>query len=258
MGASRLQFVGCISRTRPSGAGALPAMSERRPAPTAWRPARSAVLACLGLALCAVHSPAAWSATSSPSVSPASIKQGDTFTVNPNGFSVDNATGTKALIWGSGPYLEASPANPTGRAHDVAVDTVSVNSQPHTYAYLADGEPTQGANGSVQGGVQIFDVTTVGSPSKVGAYFTAGPAMAVAVSGQRLFVAEGVGGLEIVNVANPAASARVRQLNMPAPVNDVAVDPSGNYAYVALDGDQGLQVVDLGTLNNTDVKIDAR
>jgi hypothetical protein len=65
----------------------------------------------------------------------------------------------------------------------------------------------------------------------VGGYATDGYAQAVAVSGRYAYVADGVAGLQVVDVSDPANPRRVGGYDTPTGANGVAV--SGSYAYVA-------------------------
>ena len=69
-----------------------------------------------------------------------------------------------------------------------------------------------------------------------------GPAMAVAVSGNYAYVAQGGSGLQVIDISNPANPTSVGGCDTSGGANGVVV--SGNYAYVA-DGDAGVQVVDV-------------
>ena len=79
-------------------------------------------------------------------------------------------------------------------------------------------------------------------PFEVGYYDTPGYAMGVAASGSYIYVADGSGGLRVVNIMNPASPHEEGYYDTPGSAYDVAV--SGSYAYVA-DYDRGLRVVNI-------------
>jgi len=74
-----------------------------------------------------------------------------------------------------------------------------------------------------------------------------GFANGVAVSGNYAYVANGSGGLQVLDVSNPANPQRVSYCGTSGSAQGVAV--SGNYAYVA-DDMAGFQVIDVSTPAN--------
>jgi hypothetical protein len=69
----------------------------------------------------------------------------------------------------------------------------------------------------------------------------------VVVSGTLAYIADGdLGGLRIINIANPTAPTEVGFYDTPGEARDVAV--AGRYAYVA-DGGDGLRVIDVSNPN---------
>jgi hypothetical protein len=66
----------------------------------------------------------------------------------------------------------------------------------------------------------------------------------VVLTGSHAYVADGSGGLRVVDVTDPAEPLEVGYYTTTGTARDVAV--SGQYAYVA-DGDGGLRVIDVGT-----------
>ncbi len=69
-----------------------------------------------------------------------------------------------------------------------------------------------------------------------------GEARDVKVVGNRAYLAYGSGGLEIIDVSNPASPVRLGGYDTSGDAQGVAV--SGTIAYVA-DGDAGLQIIDV-------------
>ena len=97
----------------------------------------------------------------------------------------------------------------------------------------------------VEPGLAILDVSDPAHPAVVGQTGVPGgigDAYDVAVAGNYAYVADGWGGLRIINVTDPAAPTRAGSYNTPRNANGVAV--AGNYAYVA-DGWGGLRIVDV-------------
>ena len=64
----------------------------------------------------------------------------------------------------------------------------------------------------------------------------------LALSGNYAYMASDPGGLQVIDVSDPANPQRVGRCDTSGSALDVAV--SGNYAYVA-DGNAGLQVIDV-------------
>ena len=75
-----------------------------------------------------------------------------------------------------------------------------------------------------------------------GSYNTSGTAYDVYISGNYVYVADGVSGLQVIDISNPGVPSLRGSYNTPGTAYDVHV--SGNYAYVA-DGSLGLQVIDI-------------
>jgi hypothetical protein len=67
----------------------------------------------------------------------------------------------------------------------------------------------------------------------VGGYDTPGIAKAVALSGNHAFVADYTGGLQVIDVSDPANCVRVGGYDTPGSAHGAhAVAVSGNYAFV--------------------------
>lgn len=250
MGVSRVQWGRRVTRVRPSAA-----MSKRSIGLPVLRRVPGMAALCLGLCVLILTSPAARAlgvspaGTSCSSTTSAAVKQGVAFDVCDIGFSVD--ANSKVLVWGSGPFPEGSKSIAPGwQALDVALATITVGGSQNTYAYLAESSP----GGTVATGeLRIINVTAGSPPSQVAVYATPKPVRRVVVSTDSTgktfaYLAEGSAGLEKLDVSNPIGPVRVKLLNMSAPVNDVALDASG-HAYVALDDDLGLRVVDVATMS---------
>jgi uncharacterized secreted protein with C-terminal beta-propeller domain len=116
------------------------------------------------------------------------------------------------------------------------------------YAYVADG----------QAGLQVIDVSNPARPVHVGAFETSGSASDVAIAGNYAYVAEkprwagnnyiGGGGLEVIDVSNPANPARVGGYDS-REVYAEGVAVASGYAYVA-DYRDGVQVINVSNPAN--------
>jgi hypothetical protein len=71
---------------------------------------------------------------------------------------------------------------------------------------------------------------------------TPGSALAIAAKGQYLYVADGLGGLQVVSIIDPAEPAVVHTVDAAADARDVVI--SGDHVFVA-SGNSGLQVVNI-------------
>lgn len=94
------------------------------------------------------------------------------------------------------------------------------------------------------GGVRVLEMSDPSHPQEVGAFDTLGPAQAVAWLNNRLLVADGNAGLEVLDAADPT---RLREVAVFAPghaVLDVSADPTRNLAFLAL-GAGGMSILDL-------------
>jgi hypothetical protein len=81
--------------------------------------------------------------------------------------------------------------------------------------------------------------------SLAGTYDSPGTANDVVVIGDYAFIADGTGGLRIVNISDPASPSAMGTYDTPGDALGVAV--SGNFAYIA-DGSSGLVAVDISNL----------
>ncbi len=93
--------------------------------------------------------------------------------------------------------------------------------------------------------LRVIDVSTPSQPEIIGSVYTPGPAWGVTVSGDTAFMADGDGGLQVIDVSNPQLSV-IGSVETPGNANGVAV--IGDTAFVA-DGDGGLQMIDVSTLS---------
>ena len=75
-------------------------------------------------------------------------------------------------------------------------------------------------------------------PSLVGTYNTSGDAWGVAVAGDLAFVADGLSGLQIIDISDPITPTLAGTYNTSGYARDVAV--SGDLAFVADDYSSGL------------------
>lgn len=87
-------------------------------------------------------------------------------------------------------------------------------------------------------GLQPFSVSMVGS------HETVDGALGVALSGRYAYVADGLDGLQILDVGEPTAPVLVASFDTPGYAQGVAI--VGDYAFVA-DGPGGLQIINIST-----------
>ena len=80
--------------------------------------------------------------------------------------------------------------------------------------------------------------------TSIGFCDTIGRAYGVAIMGNYACVADGLGGLQVIDVTNPAKPVRVGGYGVVNFGSALAVTMAGNYAYVA-DSFEGMQVFDL-------------
>ncbi|MBE0428792.1 MAG: hypothetical protein IBX61_02850 [Thermoleophilia bacterium] len=86
-----------------------------------------------------------------------------------------------------------------------------------------------------------FSWSSSGDSAVVGAYSTQGDARGVTVAGNHAIVAAGNGGLQIIDISNPANPSKVGSYKTPSYAYDVAV--SAQYAYVVYG--VGMQIFDI-------------
>ena len=101
----------------------------------------------------------------------------------------------------------------------------------------------------VAGGDYFFsvDISDPEAPTTVGTVNPYNQLERLALNGVHAYVAEGTGGLGVVNIADPENPDHIALLNTPGNARDVAI--SGNHAYVA-DSAGGLRVIDITTPAN--------
>ncbi|MEO0068571.1 MAG: hypothetical protein ABIK23_05510 [candidate division WOR-3 bacterium] len=130
-----------------------------------------------------------------------------------------------ANVYADSLYCREKGSWPFGPSYAVALDPA------RNLAFVGSG-----------GGVYILNVSNPSSPVKVSeAIHTKGLVYGLYYQANRLYIAAKEAGLEIWNVTNPEAPARLGGYDTPGYARGVAV--SGNYAYVA-DGDAGLRIIE--------------
>ena len=117
-----------------------------------------------------------------------------------------------------------------GVPHDVAVSG--------NYAYVASQEA-----------VSVFDISNAANPIQVAVIDTTGSAEGVAVSGDKLYVADWSAGLRVIDISNPLSPVETAVVDTPGYAYGVAV--AGGYVYVA-DHAAGLRVFDETSLAEVD------
>ena len=105
--------------------------------------------------------------------------------------------------------------------------------------YDSNGPPPTSAS-SILNSYSVRVSSSSGCPERVGSYDTPENANGVAVAGSYAYVADGIAGLRVVDVSNPAAPFEVGSYDTPFEAVGVAV--AGYYAYLA-DGVWGLEVL---------------
>ncbi len=105
------------------------------------------------------------------------------------------------------------------------------------YAYVADSDG---------GDLRIYDISDPARPSFVTAVDTPGDVQHISIEGDWAYVAAGHPSLVVLNVSDPVQPRWEGNCPTPGEATDVALDPSGNYAYVT-DGDSepGFRVIDI-------------
>ena len=145
------------------------------------------------------------------------------------------------------------------------VGRCSLRGQPYSvtvsgdFAYIAASPHWDSVNRVyVGGGLQVIDMSVPASPRWVGEYDADAEASSVSVSGNYAYLAAsrhwvaatqtyGGGGLQIVDISNPANPQRAAEY-LPSG-NGMGITTTGNYALF-LEGDQSLQVVDVSNPSN--------
>jgi hypothetical protein len=89
--------------------------------------------------------------------------------------------------------------------------------------------------------LQLFDITSPGSPAPLGSFTAASNPYGVAVVGTRAYLSE-FNRFEIVDISNPLAPALLGSSTLTGYGSDIAL--RGDYAFVA-DGPTGMQVIDV-------------
>ena len=128
----------------------------------------------------------------------------------------------------------ADPANPTlvgrGATSAVIIDSVSLAGD---YAFVTDGLPDQGV-WAVNVNPQSAQFMTAYGPCDTTMGATAGSSVGIAAYGGWAFVADGTGGLAVVDIASPAtlsnANLKMNHATSISSAREVVL--SGRYAYV--------------------------
>jgi hypothetical protein len=175
----------------------------------------------------------------------------DARNISVSGKNLYVATGSSGLLVLdiSTPDTPGSPStcDTPGIALDVAING--------NYAFVADSDdPATTGEDEDEGALQVIDLSNLSSP--VGSFNTPGDPEDVAVSGHHAYVADGLGGLQVIDVSFPDDPIRVGFRETPvdpqtpgSPSNAKGVAVSGNYAYVA-NGAGGLYIIDISIPEN--------
>ena len=157
-----------------------------------------------------------------------------------NSISV-NVSGNLAYVPGGSQlriYDISDPANPT--VYGTFDDPLGFLRQnvvlSGTIAYLND-----------WWGVRILNIAEPSNPVEVAYYPTSQDTEWLALSGNRLYVAEGSYGVEVVDVSNPAVPVRVGGFDTPGSARALAI--AGSHLLVA-DAEGGLQIYPLASLES--------
>jgi hypothetical protein len=147
---------------------------------------------------------------------PVVVNTSGTSTTNLNGFAYGMTLGSKLDLIGS----------LGGSAFGVTV-------QDH-YAYVGEGRS-----------LVVLDISTPSSPSVIGRVVLPGVVMDIAIFGKYAYVANLEGGLQVVDISNPAAPAIRGFYPMTSKASAEGISILDGLAYVA-DDNAGLEVFDLG------------
>ncbi|UCH33402.1 MAG: carboxypeptidase regulatory-like domain-containing protein [Armatimonadota bacterium] len=130
-------------------------------------------------------------------------------------------------------HVNTVPAG--GWAWKVVVQTVGEEENQKLYAYVA-----------ADTGLVIIDLTDLEEPAWAGYFYVSGDIVDIAVAQGRAYLACGYGGIQVVNVSNPAAPQAEGTLGTADYAWGVAISGrfTGPYVYVA-DGHAGLGVIDV-------------
>ncbi|KND49831.1 MAG: hypothetical protein AB203_01940 [Parcubacteria bacterium C7867-008] len=156
--------------------------------------------------------------------------------------AANNFTSTVALA-STTPWAQLS-INPTaanGLAPSFAIGSSSATNFVVTNAGLVGiGTSSPFAKLALAGG--NFIQTAFGNPTLMGTYDTPGQSFGVQVSGKYAYVADDSGGLQIIDISNPASPTLAGTYSSGAFIADVYV--SGKYAYIT-DDTGALKVIDI-------------
>jgi hypothetical protein len=128
-------------------------------------------------------------------------------------------------------YNVSNPSNPvkvSEKIHSRGLITGIFYSLSDQRLYIA---ARRGTGSHPGGSLEIWNVSNLSNPSRLGNYWTRGACVGVYVSGSYAYVADGNSGLRIIDVSNPSNPFEVAFIDTLGDAYDVFV--SGNYAYVA-------------------------
>jgi subtilisin-like proprotein convertase family protein len=127
----------------------------------------------------------------------------------------------------------------TGFASPCGMGVISEREPFASPWYLALAGPTATGNDRLYRLTASCAMQAQPSLTEVGAYDTPGLAQGVAISGTYAYVADGYGGLRVVDIANPQQLRPTGVYTLPADSQAVDVALSGHYAFVVVNGPSG-------------------
>jgi hypothetical protein len=173
----------------------------------------------------------------------------------PHAVACDSTRKAAFLGSGGGVYIldVSDPKNPVKiseaiHTRGIVTDLCYSNNR----LYIADGK----------GGLEIWDISILTTPEKLGSCFTPEDAQGVSVTGSYCCVADGNAGLKIIDISNPKNPLTIGSNKTPGSAMRVAV--SGSYCYVVNHSgvpphtQYGLEIVDISNPQNPEEILSGR
>ncbi len=115
------------------------------------------------------------------------------------------------------------------------------NNSVGSYTYIGDG-----------GIFRVLDTSVPSNPTKLDSIITPGIIQKIIIVGNVAYVADGIGGLRIIDVSTPSNISELGSYSA-SESNTYSVAVSGNYAFLA-DGNGGFKVIDISSSSSPTLK----
>jgi hypothetical protein len=152
--------------------------------------------------------------------------------IGSHAYAVDSPTGFYAFdLSKAGPFEALSAQQSASAPGSIAVSEAPGPMGRQIAIVVGNGAPARNITDATTWSLQVYDVSKADAPTKVAAYRTpSGRPVRVAMKGNLVYVADGPGGLQVLDLSKPETPRLLGGHITPAPAHDVAV--AGEFVFM--------------------------